>query len=88
MVRPTAQSRLSPLQPGLCAKCPVREFAAYSLCVFDKEKFRDLLRQKPQFERELLKHSASSQASRDRRLSDLGRRGNASPDRSLKSSVG
>ena len=30
MVRPTAQSRLSPLQPGLCAKCPVRKFAACS----------------------------------------------------------
>ena len=162
MVRPAARLRLSPLQPGLCAKCPVRKFAAYSgvpagslkflqsarssdrvvpprrnifwehkgadelftlydgwaftfkllpdgrrqildfllpgsliglhalwfkamphsaqtltsvsLCVFDKEKFRDLLRRKPEYEWELLKYMASSQASRDRRLSDLGRR--------------
>ena len=162
MVKPAARFRLSPLQPGRCAECPVRKFAPYSgvtagllntlestrldnrivpprrnifweekgaseiftlydgwaftykllpdgrrqildfllpgsliglhalwfkamphstqtltsvsLCVFDKETFRDLLRQKPQFEWELLKHSAFSQASRDRRLSDLGRR--------------
>ncbi len=162
MVRPTAQSRLSPLQPGLCAKCPVRKFAAYSgvpagslkflqsarssdrivpprrnifweekgaseiftlydgwaftfkllpdgrrqildfllpgsliglhalwfkamphsaqtltsvsLCVFDKEKFAKLLRRRPEYEWELLKYLASSQASRDRRLADLGRR--------------
>ncbi|MCH7543412.1 MAG: Crp/Fnr family transcriptional regulator [Proteobacteria bacterium] len=45
-----------------------------SLCVFDKEKFRDLLRRKPEYERELLKYMASSLAVRDRRLSDLGRR--------------
>ncbi len=45
-----------------------------SLCVFDKEKFRDLLRRRPEYEMELLKYSASGQASRDRRLSDLGRR--------------
>ncbi len=45
-----------------------------SLCAFDKEKFRDLLRHKPEYEWELLKYLASSQASRDRRLSDLGRR--------------
>ncbi len=162
MVRPTAQSRLSPLQPGLCAKCPVRKFAAcsgvpagslkflqsarssdrivpprrnifweekgaseiftlydgwaftfkllpdgrrqildfllpgsliglhalwfkamphsaqtltsVSLCVFDKEKFAKLLRRRPEYEWELLKYLASSQASRDRRLADLGRR--------------
>ena len=162
MARPAARLRLSPLQPGPCAKCPVRKFAAYSgvpvtslkflqsarssdrvvpprrnifwehkgadelftlydgwaftykllpdgrrqildfllpgsliglhalwfkamphsaqtltsvsLCVFDKEKFRDLLRRKPEYEWELLKYMASSQASRDRRLSDLGRR--------------
>ena len=162
MVRPAARFRFSPLQPGLCAKCPVRKFAAYSgvpvtslkflqsvrlsdriippgrcisweekgadelftlydgwaftfkllpdgrrqildfllpgsliglhalwfkamphsvqtltsvsLCVFDKEKFAKLLRRKPEYEWELLKYLASSQASRDRRLSDLGRR--------------
>ncbi len=45
-----------------------------SLCAFDKEKFRDLLRRQPEYEVELLKYMASSQASRDRRLSDLGRR--------------
>ena len=45
-----------------------------SLCVFDKEKFRDLLRRKPEYEWELLKYMASSLAVRDRRLSDLGRR--------------
>ncbi len=161
MVRPAARFGLSPLQPGLCAKCPVRKFAAYSgvpvsalkflqsarlsdrivpprrnifweekgasevftlydgwaftfkllpdgrrqildfllpgsliglhalwckamphsvqtltsvsLCVFDKEKFAKLLRRKPEYEVELLKYLASSQASRDRRLSDLGR---------------
>ncbi len=74
MVRPTAQSRLSPLRPGLCTKCSVREFTAYSLCVFDKEKFAKLLRRQPEYEGELLKYLASSRASRDRRLSDLGRR--------------
>ncbi len=162
MVIPAARFRLSPLEPGLCAKCPVRKFAAYSgvpvaslkflqsarlsdrivpprrnifweerdaseiftlydgwaytfklmpdgrrqilefllpgsliglhalwfkgmphsartltsvsLCAFDKEKFRDLLRRKPEYEWELLKYLGSSQASRDRRLSDLGRR--------------
>ena len=162
MVRPTAQSRIPPLQPGLCAKCPVRKFTAYSgvsvtslkflqsarssdrivpprrnifweekgaseiftlydgwaftfkllpdgrrqildfllpgsliglhalwfkamphsaqtltsvsLCVFDKEKFAKLLRQKPQFEWELLKHSAVPQAHRDQRLTNIGRR--------------
>ena len=45
-----------------------------SLCAFDKEKFRDLLRRRPEYEWELLKYLASGQASRDRRLSDLGRR--------------
>ena len=162
MVRPAARFRLSPLQPGLCAKCPVRKFAAcsgvpagslkflqsarssdrivpprrnifweekgaseiftlydgwaftfkllpdgrrqildfllpgsliglhalwfkamphsaqtltsVSLCVFDKEKFAKLLRQKPQFEWELLKHSAVRQAHRDQRLTNIGRR--------------
>ena len=162
MVKSAARLRLSPVQPGLCAKCPVRKFAAYSgvpasalkflqsarssdrivpprrnifweekgadqlftlydgwaftfklladgrrqilefllpgsligmhalwfkamphsaqtltsvsLCVFDKEKFRDLLRRKPEYERELLKYMTSSLAVRDRRLSDLGRR--------------
>ncbi len=162
MVRPAARFSLPPLQPGLCADCPVRKFAAYSgvpagtlnflqsarlsdrivpprrnifweakgagelftlydgwaftftllpdgrrqildfllpgsligmhalwfkamphsvqtltpvsLCVFDKEKFRDLLRHKPEYEWELLKYLASGQASRDRRLADLGRR--------------
>ncbi len=74
MVRTTARLRFSPLRPGLCTICPVREFAAYGLCVFDKEKFAKLLRRQPEYEGELLKYLASSQASRDRRLSDLGRR--------------
>ncbi len=162
MVRPATRFRFSPLQPGLCAKCPVRKFTAYSgvpdglldalesvwlsdrvvpprrniiweekgadelftlydgwaftfmllpdgrrqildfllpgsliglpalwfkamphsaqtltsvsLCVFDKEKFAKLLRQKPQFEWEILKHSAVRQARRDQRLTDIGRR--------------
>jgi len=30
MVRPATRFRFSPLQPGLCAKCPVRKFTAYS----------------------------------------------------------
>ena len=30
MVRPPARFSLSPLQPGLCAKCPVRKFGADS----------------------------------------------------------
>ncbi len=30
MVRPAARFRLSPLQPGRCADCPVRKFTAYS----------------------------------------------------------
>ncbi len=162
MVKPAERFRLSPLQPGRCADCPVRKFAPYSgvtasllntlestrlddrivpprrniyweqksaseiftlydgwaftfkllpdgrrqildfllpgsliglhglwfkamphsaqaltsvsLCVFDKEKFAKLLRQKPQFEWELLKHSAVRQARRDQRLTDIGRR--------------
>ena len=45
-----------------------------SLCVFDKEKFAKLLRRRLEYEWELLKYLASSQASRDRRLADLGRR--------------
>ncbi len=162
MVRPAVRFRLSPLQPGLCAKCPVRKLAAYSgvpvtslkflqaaraghrflppkrniyreekesdevftlydgwaftfklfpdgrrqildfllpgsliglhalwskamphsaqtltsvsLCAFDKEKFRYLLRRRSEFAWELLKYMGSSQTSRDRRLSDIGRR--------------
>ncbi len=162
MVKPAERFRLSPLQPGRCADCPVRKFAPYSgvtasllntlestrlddrivpprrnifweqkgaseiftlyegwaftfkllpdgrrqildfllpgsliglhglwfkamphsaqaltsvsLCVFDKAKFAKLLRQKPQFEWELLKHSAVRQARRDQRLTDIGRR--------------
>ena len=52
----------------------VQSLTSVSLCVFDKEKFRDLLRRKPEYERELLKYSASCQALSDERLSDLGRR--------------
>ncbi len=52
----------------------VRTLTSVSLCVFDKEKFRDLLRRKPEYGWELLKHTASGQASSDERLSDLGRR--------------
>ncbi len=51
-----------------------QSLTSVSLCVFDKEKFAKLLRQKPQFERELLKHSAVRQARRDQRLTDIGRR--------------
>ena len=52
----------------------VQSLTPVSLCVFDKEKFRDLLRRKPEYEWELLKYSASCQAHSDERLSDLGRR--------------
>ncbi len=52
----------------------VQTLTAVSLCVFDKENFRDLLRRKPEYEWELLKYSASCQALSDERLSDLGRR--------------
>ena len=45
-----------------------------SLCVFDKEKFAKLLRQKPEFEWAILKHSELRQARRDQRLTDIGRR--------------
>ena len=52
----------------------VQSLTPVSLCIFDKEKFRDLLRRKPAYEWELLKYSASRQALADERLSDLGRR--------------
>ncbi len=52
----------------------VQSLTSVSLCVFDKEKFRDLLRHKPEYERELLRYTVSCQASSDERLSDLGRR--------------
>ena len=52
----------------------VQSLTPVSLCVFDKEKFRDLLRRKPEYGWELLKYSASRQALSDERLSDLGRR--------------
>ena len=52
----------------------VRSLTSVSLCVFDKEKFRNLLRRKPEFEWELLRYATSYQASSDERLSDLGRR--------------
>ncbi len=52
----------------------VQSLTPVSLCVFDKEKFRDLLRRKPEYGWELLKYSASCQALSDERLSDLGRR--------------
>ena len=52
----------------------VQSLTAVSLCVFDKEKFGNLLRRKPEYGWELLKYSASCQTSSDERLSDLGRR--------------
>ncbi len=52
----------------------VQSLTPVSLCVFDKEKFRDLLRRKPEYEWELLRYTTSGQASSDERLSDLGRR--------------
>jgi CRP-like cAMP-binding protein len=52
----------------------VQTLTPVSLCVFDKEKFRDLLKGKPEYDWELLKYSASCQALSDERLSDLGRR--------------
>jgi CRP-like cAMP-binding protein len=52
----------------------VRTLTDVSLCVFDKEKFGDLLRRKPEYEWQLLRYSASCQADADERLSDLGRR--------------
>ena len=52
----------------------VQSLTSVSLCVFDKEKFRDLLKHMPEYEWELLKYSASRQALSDERLSDLGRR--------------
>ncbi len=52
----------------------VQSLTSVSLCIFDKEKFRDLLGRKPEYEWELLKYSASRQALSDERLSDLGRR--------------
>ncbi len=52
----------------------VQSLTSVSLCVFDKEMFRDLLRRKSEYEWELLKYSISRQALSDERLSDLGRR--------------
>ena len=52
----------------------VQTLTSVSLCVFDKEKFRDLLRRKPEYAWELLNYSASCQAYRNERLLDLGRR--------------
>ena len=52
----------------------VQTLTSVSLCVFDKEKFRDLLRRKPEYEGGLLRYSASCQAYRNERLLDLGRR--------------
>ncbi len=52
----------------------VQTLTPISLCVFDKEKFRNLLRRKPEYKWELLKYTASCQAYRNERLLDLGRR--------------
>ena len=52
----------------------VQSLTSVSLCTFDKEKFRDLLRRKPEYVWELLRYIASCQALSDERLSDLGRR--------------
>ena len=52
----------------------VQTLTDVSLCVFDKEKFGDLLRRMPEYEWQLLRYSASCQALSDERLSDLGRR--------------
>jgi CRP-like cAMP-binding protein len=52
----------------------VQSLTSVSLCVFDKEKFRDLLKREAEYEWELLKYSATCQALSDERLSDLGRR--------------
>jgi CRP-like cAMP-binding protein len=52
----------------------VQTLTPVSLCVFDKEKFGDLLRRKPEYEWELLRYTTSCQASSHERLSDLGRR--------------
>jgi CRP-like cAMP-binding protein len=52
----------------------VQTLTAVTLCVFDKEKFRDLLKREPEYEWELLKYSTACQALSDERLSDLGRR--------------
>ncbi len=52
----------------------VQTLTSVSLCVFDKEKFRDLLRRKPEYEWELLRFTASCRAYRNERLLDLGRR--------------
>ena len=52
----------------------VQTLTDVSLCVFDKEKFGDLLRRMPEYEWQLLRYSASCQANSDERLSDLGRR--------------
>ncbi|MCH7711298.1 MAG: Crp/Fnr family transcriptional regulator [Proteobacteria bacterium] len=52
----------------------VQTLTEVSLCVFDKEKFGDLLRRKPKYEWQLLRYSASCQANSNERLLDLGRR--------------
>ena len=52
----------------------VQSLTPVRLCVFDKQKFRDLLRRKPEYKWELLKYTASCQACRNERLLDLGRR--------------
>ena len=52
----------------------VQTLTSVSLCVFDREKFHDLLRQNPEYEWGLLRYSASCQAYRNERLLDLGRR--------------
>ncbi len=52
----------------------VQSLTSVSLCIFDKEMFRDLLRRKSEYEWELLRYSASCRALSDERLSDLGRR--------------
>ena len=52
----------------------VQSLTPVSLCVFDKEKFRDLLRRKPEYEWEFLRYTTSCQASSDERLLNLGRR--------------
>jgi CRP-like cAMP-binding protein len=52
----------------------VQTLTSVSMCVFDKEKFRELLRRKPAYEWGLLRYLASCQAYRNERLLDLGRR--------------
>jgi CRP-like cAMP-binding protein len=52
----------------------VQTLTPVSLCVFEKEKFRDLLHRKPEYEWELLRYTTSCQANSDERIADLGRR--------------